>query len=108
MSFHRRSLELRLHLLREGADLLRVDRESARPAGRHHGEARQDHQSQLETAVHRQTKEHGKRLGEVLVGMGVITQADLERYMRVQIEESVYYLFTWTQGTFNFESDVRV
>src|SRR2546421_13006327 len=39
--------------------------------------------------------------------MGVITQADLERYMRVQIEESVYYLFTWTQGTFNFEADVR-
>src|SRR5205085_952299 len=34
-------------------------------------------------------------------------QADLERYMRVQIEESVYYLFTWTQGTFNFEADVR-
>src|SRR5438045_4724185 len=27
--------------------------------------------------------------------------------MRVQIEESVYYLFTWTQGTFNFEADVR-
>src|SRR5438309_861933 len=39
--------------------------------------------------------------------MKVITQADLERYMRVQIEESVYYLFTWTQGTFNFEADVR-
>ncbi len=41
-------------------------------------------QSQLEAAVHRQTKEHGKKLGEVLVGMGVITQA-----------------------AFNFESDVR-
>src|SRR5437879_9201337 len=27
--------------------------------------------------------------------------------MRVQIEEAVYYLFTWTQGTFNFETDVR-
>src|SRR2546430_10469568 len=39
--------------------------------------------------------------------MGVISQEDLERYMRVQIEESVYYLFTWTQGTFNFESEVR-
>src|SRR5213596_730808 len=64
-------------------------------------------QGQLEAAVHRQTKEHGKKLGEVLVGMGVITQEDLERYVRVQIEESVYYLFTWTQGTFNFESDVR-
>src|SRR5207237_2996050 len=64
-------------------------------------------QAQLDAAVHRQTREHGKKLGEVLVGMGVITQADLERYMRVQIEESVYYLFTWTQGTFNFEADVR-
>src|SRR5881409_2677384 len=64
-------------------------------------------QSQLEAAVHRQSKEHGKKLGEILVGMGVITQADLERYMRVQIEESVFYLFTWTQGTFNFEADIR-
>src|SRR5207244_1661336 len=47
------------------------------------------------------------KLGEILVGMRVISQEDLERYMRVQIEESVYYLFTWTQGTFNFESEVR-
>ncbi|PYO83711.1 MAG: hypothetical protein DMD65_04970 [Gemmatimonadetes bacterium] len=61
----------------------------------------------LDAAIHRQSKEHGKKLGEILVGMGVITQADLERYMRVQIEESVFYLFTWTQGTFNFEADIR-
>src|SRR5207248_3257336 len=64
-------------------------------------------QAQLDAAVQRQTREPGKKLGEVLVGMAVLTQADLERYMRVQIEESVYYLFTWTQGTFNFEADVR-
>jgi len=62
---------------------------------------------QLDAAIHRQSKERDKKLGEILVGMGVISQEDLERYMRVQIEESVYYLFTWTQGTFNFESDVR-
>src|SRR6266705_2994604 len=61
----------------------------------------------LDAAIHRQSKEHGKKLGEILVGMGVITQVDLERYMRVQIEESVFYLFTWTQGTFNFEADIR-
>src|SRR2546425_13166737 len=42
----------------------------------------------LDAAIHRQSKEHGKKLGEILVGMGVITQADLERYMRVQIERS--------------------
>jgi len=41
------------------------------------------------------------------VEQGAVTQADLERYMRIQIEESVYFLFTWTQGTFNFEADVH-
>ena len=25
----------------------------------------------------------------------------------MQIEEAVYFLFTWTQGTFNFEADIR-
>ena len=25
----------------------------------------------------------------------------------MQIEEAVYFLFTWNQGTFNFEADVR-
>src|SRR5438128_8363124 len=62
---------------------------------------------QLAAAIHKQSTARGKKLGEILVGMSVISQTDLERYMRVQIEESVYYLFTWTQGTFNFEADVR-
>src|SRR5260221_3673268 len=64
-------------------------------------------QDQLDAAVHRQAKERDKKLGEILVGQTVITQQELERYMRMQIEESVYYLFTWTHGTFNFEADVR-
>src|SRR5258705_5941637 len=64
-------------------------------------------QEQLDAAIHRQAKERDNKLGEILVAQTVITQGDLERYMRMQIEESVYYLFTWTQGTFNFEADVR-
>jgi tetratricopeptide (TPR) repeat protein len=64
-------------------------------------------QEQLDAAVHKQGKEHDKKIGQILVSQQVITQEDLERYMRVQIEESVYYLFTWTQGSFNFEVDVR-
>src|SRR5881394_80823 len=64
-------------------------------------------QEQLDAAIHRQSKERDKKLGEILVVQSVLTQQELERYMRMQIEESVYYLFTWTQGTFNFESDVR-
>src|SRR5439155_306949 len=64
-------------------------------------------EEQLAAAIHRQSTARGKKLGEILVGMSVISQTDRERYMRVQIEESVYYLFTWTQGTDNFEFDVR-
>ncbi|MGH7521119.1 MAG: DUF4388 domain-containing protein [Gemmatimonadales bacterium] len=64
-------------------------------------------QEQLDAAIHRQAKERDKKLGEILVSQTVLTQQELERYMRMQIEESVYYLFTWTQGTFNFEADVR-
>ncbi|MGH6885897.1 MAG: DUF4388 domain-containing protein [Geminicoccales bacterium] len=64
-------------------------------------------QEQLDAAIHRQAKERDKKLGEILVQQQVITQQELERYMRIQIEESVYYLFTWTQGTFNFEAEVR-
>lgn len=61
---------------------------------------------QLESAIERQTRERDKRLGELLVDMGFISRPDLERYMRVQIEEAVYYLFTWISGTFSFEADV--
>src|SRR5204862_3366287 len=64
-------------------------------------------QDQLDAAIHRQGKERGKKLGQILVVQDVISQEELEQYMRVQIEESVFYLFTWTQGTFNFEADVR-
>jgi len=62
---------------------------------------------QLDLAIERQAHERDKRLGQILVEDGLITRPDLERYMRLQIEEAVYFLFTWTQGTFKFETDVR-
>src|SRR5207248_2421068 len=64
-------------------------------------------QAQLDSAIERQAKERDKKLGQILVELSSISQPDLERYMRVQIEESVYFLFTWSQGTFNFETDIR-
>jgi tetratricopeptide (TPR) repeat protein len=45
------------------------------------------------------------RLGELLVEQGALSAEDLNRAIRVQIEEAVYHLFTWKQGTFNFEAD---
>ena len=62
---------------------------------------------QLRQAVDRQDGEREQKLGEILVQQGAISRDELQRYIRVQIEEAVYYLFTWNSGTFNFEAGVR-
>jgi tetratricopeptide (TPR) repeat protein len=62
---------------------------------------------QLKKAIETQDDDRQHKLGEILVGMGILTRTELEDYMRIQIEEAVYYLFTWTSGTFNFEAGVR-
>lgn len=62
---------------------------------------------QLDAAIGLQAMARGKRLGELLVEHGMIEREQLNAQMRVQIEEAVYFLFTWTEGSFNFESDVR-
>ena len=63
-------------------------------------------QAQLEEAVHDQHTQRDKRLGEILVERQFLAREELHRYIRIQIEEAVFYLFTWNQGTFNFEADV--
>ncbi|MEO7985070.1 MAG: DUF4388 domain-containing protein [Gemmatimonadales bacterium] len=60
----------------------------------------------LEHAIERQDGDREHKLGEILVELGTISREELESYMRLQIEEAVYYLFTWTTGTFNFEAGV--
>src|SRR5688572_26644755 len=64
-------------------------------------------QEKLEEAIKAQGKTRGKRLGELLVDRGMITRDALNAQIRVQIEEAVYFLFTWTEGSFNFEADIR-
>jgi tetratricopeptide (TPR) repeat protein len=63
--------------------------------------------AQLEQAVERQEGDREHRLGEILVELGIVSRSDVESHIRLQIEEAVYYLFTWTSGTFNFEAGVR-
>jgi tetratricopeptide (TPR) repeat protein len=63
-------------------------------------------QEQLEQAIGMQERAPETRLGELLVQHGMIARDELHRYIRHQIEEAVYFLFTWTAGTFNFEPDV--
>ncbi|HEX3159829.1 MAG TPA: DUF4388 domain-containing protein [Gemmatimonadaceae bacterium] len=64
-------------------------------------------QAQLDEAIDAQERQRDTRLGEILVTRGLIARAELDRQIRLQIEEAVFYLFTWSDGTFNFEADVR-
>jgi tetratricopeptide (TPR) repeat protein len=62
---------------------------------------------ELQKAIETQDDDRQHKLGEILVNLGTLSRTELEDYMRLQIEEAVYYLFTWTSGTFNFEAGVR-
>ncbi|MGH7519056.1 MAG: DUF4388 domain-containing protein [Gemmatimonadales bacterium] len=61
---------------------------------------------QLRQAVDAQGRARERRLGVILVEQGAISREELADYVRLQVEEAVYFLFTWTSGTFNFESNV--
>src|SRR3954469_20784004 len=63
-------------------------------------------QDQLDKAVDAQIRRRDKKIGELLVDQKALTTEQLNQFLRVQIEEAVYFLFTWTEGTFNFEPDV--
>lgn len=64
-------------------------------------------QEQLTAALAMQTREPDRRLGEVLVAHDFISQEDLQLYVRIQIEEAIYHLFTWARGNFFFEAEER-
>lgn len=59
----------------------------------------------LSAAMEAHAHEKGVRLGEILVRLGPLTQEQLQRYISLQIEEAVYHLFTWNQGSFHFDPD---
>jgi tetratricopeptide (TPR) repeat protein len=62
---------------------------------------------QLQQAIDTQAKARDKRVGDLLVELEFITREALHEHVRVQIEEAVYLLFTWNEGTFNFEAEVH-
>ena len=62
-------------------------------------------QQQLTDALVAQRDEPDKKLGELLISLGFISEKDLQLYIRMQIEEAIYHLFTWSRGNFFFEAD---
>ena len=63
-----------------------------------------DH-AHLQQILANQARDPEKRLGELLIEQQLLTRPQLERYIRLQIEEAIYYLFTWPHGSFYFEVD---
>jgi len=49
-----------------------------------------------------QRQRDGRRLGEILVALGAITQRELQRQVRFQIEEVVFEVMGWREGYFSF------
>jgi hypothetical protein len=43
-----------------------------------------------------------RRIGQILVSLGAITQRELQRQIRFQIEEVVFELMSWNEGYFSF------
>jgi tetratricopeptide (TPR) repeat protein len=59
----------------------------------------------LGEALEEQKRQRGARLGQILIRNGALTEEQLERFIRIQIEEAVYHLFAWTSGSFHFDPD---
>ncbi len=61
-------------------------------------------ESDLERARDMQQRQGDKRrLGEILVSLGVITSREVERQVRFQIEEVVFEVMSWNEGHFSFK-----
>lgn len=61
----------------------------------------------LRQAVDLQADNPERRIGQILLDLGAITPEALREFVALQIEEAVYFLFTWSSGSFNFEAGVR-
>src|SRR5919109_4689430 len=44
-----------------------------------------------------------RRLGDILVELGVISRRELDRQLKAQIEDAVFELLRWSEGYFRFE-----
>ena len=60
-------------------------------------------EAQIQTARRAQQLAPGRALGTVLVEQGIVTEDDIRRQLRFQIQEIVFELIQWKDGYFRFE-----
>lgn len=64
-------------------------------------------EADVRAALAEQAGQPGVRLGELLMRRGVVDRATLDRHVRAQVEDAVYTMLMWADGTFAFETGVR-
>src|SRR6185503_8970461 len=50
-----------------------------------------------------QQEQEGSLLGAILVGTGILTEDALRRSLQLKAEETIYDLFLWPEGRFDFK-----
>jgi tetratricopeptide (TPR) repeat protein len=60
-------------------------------------------QRELDRALELQRGDPTRRLAEILLEMGSVREQELERQLRFQMEESILELMAWDEGYFRFE-----
>jgi tetratricopeptide (TPR) repeat protein len=58
---------------------------------------------ELQAGLEIQRADPSRRLAEILLDMGAISAADLDRQLRFQMEETIYEVMGWDEGYFTFE-----
>jgi tetratricopeptide (TPR) repeat protein len=86
-----------------GAIVFAVRRRSTRRLGQLLIRAGKLTQREVDRALELQRLEPSRRLAEILLEMGSITEEELEQQLRFQMEETIYEVMPWADGYFKFE-----
>jgi tetratricopeptide (TPR) repeat protein len=87
----------------KGAIVFAVRRRSTRRLGQMLIRAGRLTQRELEHALEQQRRDPTRRLAELLLEMGSISEEELEAQLRFQMEETIYEVMAWAEGYFKFE-----
>jgi tetratricopeptide (TPR) repeat protein len=93
---------------RKGDIVFAVGRRSTRRLGQLLIRAGKLTQRELDRALEQQRASPDRRLAEILLEMGSISEAELERQLRFQMEETIYELMAWEDGYFKFEERTEI
>lgn len=94
--------------LSRGAIVFAVRRRSTRRLGQLLIRAGKLTQRELDRALEIQRSDPTRRLAEILLEMGSVAEEELERQLQFQMEETIYEVMPWDEGYFKFEERIEL